>query len=88
MKVMLFPRETLYDRRSLCRAPSICKETVLDLMRKKYMQDSFSPPVVLTLDSLGLTIITVTLVRLPIFILSIVLPSILFPTLNRSLIII
>ena len=61
---------------------------VLDLMRKKYMQYSFSPPVVLTLDSLGLTIITVTLVRLPIFILSIVLPSILFPTLDRLLIII
>jgi len=57
-------------------------------MRKKYMQYSFSPPVVLTLDSLGLTIITVTLVRLPIFILSIVLPSILFPTLDRLLIII
>ena len=30
------------------------------------MQDSFSPPVVLTLDSLGLTIITVPLVGLTI----------------------
>lgn len=31
------------------------------------MQDSFSPSVFLTLDSLGLTITTVTLVGLPIF---------------------
>lgn len=52
------------------------------------MQDSFSPSVFLTLDSLGLTITTVTLVELPIFILSIVLPSILLPTSNRLLIII
>lgn len=54
MKVMLFLRETLDDKWSLCRAPSICKKNVLDLMRKKYkLKNGFSPSVFLTLDSLG-----------------------------------